>query len=311
MAARAGLAKRFWQYLLERFPPLGHALLVVVFTFSAIAYSIVSRGGAHFISGGYFALAAFITVMLFLLLRISDEFKDAEEDARYRPDLPVPRGLISLAELRSIAIVIIVAQISLLLAFAPRILPLYALALGYMALMFFEFGVPHWLKNHQWAYNASHMVIIPLVDIVASGFDWRIAAIAPPLGLAYFFAVSYCNGIVLELGRKMGVEGQDDPARRLYTTRLGQTQALLLYSLALLITFGLAWMAANYAAHRPATFIALVALLVIALLPALLHATRLQSRKTAKAMEVSSGIWTLGMYLFLGGLPLAGKLIGL
>ena len=43
---------------------------------------------------------AFATAFLFFLqLRIADEFKDFEEDSRYRPYRPVPRGLVRLREL--------------------------------------------------------------------------------------------------------------------------------------------------------------------------------------------------------------------
>ncbi len=45
------------------------------------------------------------------------------------------------------------------------------------------------------------MFIIPLIDIYASGLDWFLAGVPPPRGLLFFFAVSYMNGIVLEIGR--------------------------------------------------------------------------------------------------------------
>ena len=45
-------------------------------------------------------VVAFVTCFLFFLqLRIADEFKDFEEDTRYRPYRPVPRGLVTLREL--------------------------------------------------------------------------------------------------------------------------------------------------------------------------------------------------------------------
>ena len=307
---RRSLPLRFGQYLLERFPPLGHGLLVVVFTFSAVAYSILLRGRGDFIPVGQFALAAFLTVTLFLLLRISDEFKDAVEDAAHRPELPVPRGLISLRELAGIGAVIVVAQVALLLVFAKAILPLYALALGYMAAMFVEFGVHDWLRRHPWAYNASHMLIIPLVDVVASGFDWRLAGADPPPGLAWFFAVSYCNGVVLELGRKLAPPGAPDPGRRFYTTQLGRGGAVVALASALVVTFGLAWGALSAAGHATGAYVGIsVVLLLCAAAVAAFYARPTAER--AKVVELASGVWALGMYLFLGGLPMAAKLLGL
>jgi len=58
--------------------------------------------------------AAFATVLLFFLqLRIADEFKDYEEDRRCRPHRPVPRGLVSLGELKAVAGAAAVVQAAL------------------------------------------------------------------------------------------------------------------------------------------------------------------------------------------------------
>src|SRR5829696_4543202 len=84
---------RWWAYQRERFPVFAHGLLIAAFSYSALL-----RGRAAVEPAG--ALAAFVTAFLFFLqLRIADEFKDFEEDARYRPYRAVPRGLVSLREL--------------------------------------------------------------------------------------------------------------------------------------------------------------------------------------------------------------------
>ena len=49
---------------------------------------------------------------------IFDEFKDAEDDAKYRKELAVPRGLISFRELTIMGIVVVLAQVSM-----ARVLP--------------------------------------------------------------------------------------------------------------------------------------------------------------------------------------------
>ena len=53
-----------------------------------------------------------------------------------------------------------------------------------------EFFVPEWLKNNQLIYVASHMIIIPLIDVYASGLDWFLEGADAPFGLLFFFAVS-------------------------------------------------------------------------------------------------------------------------
>ena len=93
------MLKRWWVYQRERFPLLGHGPLIAAFSFSALSFSTMLRGERQWPSPAAF-LVAFATCFLFFLqLRLADEFKDFEEDSRYRPYRPVPRGLVTLREL--------------------------------------------------------------------------------------------------------------------------------------------------------------------------------------------------------------------
>src|SRR5207244_2784241 len=104
----------------------------------------------------------------FLQLRIADEFKDFEEDARYRPYRPVPRGLVTLRELGRLGAAAALIQLFLALVLDPSLVLLLAVAWIYLALMSKEFFVGEWLKQHPIPYLISHMVIIPLVDFYAT-----------------------------------------------------------------------------------------------------------------------------------------------
>src|SRR5438128_2648399 len=107
------MANRWWVYQRERFPILGHGLLIAAFSLSAVSYSAILRGGDA-MPTGLAAAVAFVSCFLFFLqLRIADEFKDFEEDARYRPYRPVPRGLVRLRELAAVAIVAAATQLAL------------------------------------------------------------------------------------------------------------------------------------------------------------------------------------------------------
>src|SRR5688572_21441737 len=117
--------KRFYIYQKERFPFIGNIVLIAAFTFSALSYSRISRNAEGFVSLNTYLLGVFTTVTLFFLVRIFDEFKDAKDDALYRPELPVPRGLVSLQELRNIGVIILILQILVNAAFAPRMLYLF------------------------------------------------------------------------------------------------------------------------------------------------------------------------------------------
>ncbi len=176
----ASFLYRFYLYQKERFPFLGHGLLVASFSFSAISYSRICRGAQGFVNFKTFLTGIFITISLFLLVRIFDEFKDAKDDALFRSELPVPRGLISLRELALTAIIIVTLQVIVNLLFFPQILVIYLAVIAYLLLMGKEFFVSRWLKKNQFWYVTSHMFIIPLIDMYASGLDWKVEGAHPP-----------------------------------------------------------------------------------------------------------------------------------
>ena len=299
--------RRLFIYQKERFPLLGHGLLVAAFSFSAISYSRICRGAEGFVSLKVFLVGIFTTISLFLLVRIFDEFKDREEDAAYRKYLPVPRGLISLQELKIVAIVTLILQLLLNLLFFPKMLWIYFLIIIYLCLMGKEFFVSGWLKKHQFWYVTSHMFIIPFIDIYASGLDWFLADVKAPVGLIFFFTVSYMNGIVLEIGRKIKPPSGEEEGVNSYTKMLGANNAPLIWILVLFITFSLAVIAAQYAGYGKMGLLVLSILFIGCSLPAIFF-LRNKTMKTAKGIEISSALWTIAMYLSLGGFPMLQKL---
>jgi 4-hydroxybenzoate polyprenyltransferase len=299
--------RRLFIYQKERFPLLGHGLLVAAFSFSAISYSRICRGAEGFVSWEVFFVGIFTTVSLFLLVRIFDEFKDREEDALYRKYLPVPRGLISLKELKIVAITTTILQLLLNLLFFPKMLLIYFLIIIYLCLMGKEFFVSEWLKKHQFWYVTSHMFIIPFIDIYASGLDWFLADVKAPVGLIFFFAVSYMNGIVLEIGRKIKPPGSEEEGVNSYTKMLGVNIAPLIWIVVLFATFFLAVIAAQYAGYGKEGLLVLSILFICCSLSAILFLTN-KTSKTAKGIELSSAFWTIAMYLSLGGFPMLQKL---
>lgn len=303
----ASFLKRIYIYQKERFPILGHGLLVAAFSFSAIAYSRICRGAEGFVSANIFLMGIFITISLFMLVRIFDEFKDADDDAKYRRELAVPRGLISFRELTIVGIVIVIIQVALNLFFFPKMLILYFAIIGYLMLMGKEFFVAAWLKKHQFWYVTSHMFIIPLIDIYASGLDWFLAGVVPPKGLLFFFAVSYMNGIVLEIGRKLRTPEKESQGVLTYTSMLGTNRATILWILILFVTLILSISAGIFAGYGRITFTILGVIFLLCSIPALIF-LKSKSEKASKMIEYASALWTISMYLTLGGGPMISKL---
>lgn len=304
----ASLAKRLWIYQRERFPVFGHVPLVAAFSFSAIAYARICRGAEGFVPWERFFVGIVTTVTLFLLVRIFDEFKDKEDDAKYRPELPVPRGLVSLRELAIIGVIVFILQVTLNAIFFPKMLIIYFIVIAYLCLMGKEFFVPEWLKKHQFWYVTSHMFIIPLVDIYASGLDWLVEGAPAPKGLLFFFAVSYFNGIVLEIGRKIRMPEKEAEGVLTYSSMFGAKKATWLWIFILFVTLGWSVAASWFAGYGHTGLLVLGVVFVICALPALLFMNKM-TVKNSKLIEYASALWTIAMYLTLGGVPMIAELL--
>lgn len=87
--------------------------------------------------------------------------------------------------------------------FYPKMLYLFIPVIIYLLLMGKEFFVSAWLKKNIVLYIITHMMIIPLIDVYASGLDWWKEGAEIPKGLLIFLGVSYMNGVVIEFGRKI------------------------------------------------------------------------------------------------------------
>jgi 4-hydroxybenzoate polyprenyltransferase len=300
--------KRWIVYQRERFPLAGHGALVAAFSVSAVSFSVLVRGSIELPSGTSI-LVAFVTSLLFFLqLRIADEFKDYEDDARHRPYRPVPRGLVSLRELAWVGAGAAAIQLALAIVLAPSIIWLLAVAWVYLALMTREFFARDWLKRHAVVYMTSHMLILPLVDLYATACDWWVAGLRfPPAGLYWFLIVSYLNGLVIEIGRKTRVPADEEPGVETYSALWGTGGAVRAWLLAVLVTAFAAWRAAA----RIGTEQPMLLLLALLVTSCALVAHRVVGRGAAgsgKAIERMSGVWTVSMYLGLGVAPLVYKL---
>ena len=298
----AGSPGRWWIYQRERFPILAHAPLVAAFSFSGVCYSMLLRGYPGAPSAAS-VVTAFITALLFFLqLRIADEFKDFEEDSKFRPYRAVPRGLVRLKELGIVGVVAGLVQLGLAVWLRPAMVLLLLPVWLYLALMCKEFFVRRWIKSHAFTYMWSHMLIMPLIDLYVTSCDWRGVAAKPPEGLLWFLLVSFFNGLVIEIGRKLRASEDEEQGVETYTVLWGRQTAVFAW----LACLGLTALFAGLAAQRIGFLGPAIWLLGLLLGTAGLIATRFLGSpvsKNAKGFELFSGIWTLLMYLSLGAAP--------
>jgi 4-hydroxybenzoate polyprenyltransferase len=299
-------ANRWWVYQRERFPLTAHAPVVLAFTFSAVAFSGFLRG--HFgLPSLASALTAFsLSLLFFLELRLADEFKDFDDDSRYRPYRPVPRGLVKLSELAWVGVGAIVAQAVVAAALSPRLLVLLAVTWAYLGLMSKEFFISSWLKAHPLLYLTSHMVILPFIDLCATACDWLPAKGAAPDGLIWFLVMSYFNGVVIEVGRKLRAPQDEETGVETYTSLYGPLRAVALWLGAMsLAAAGTIVAAAQVGAALPVAIVLVAVLALAAAFGIRFVAQPLHAR--SRFLEPVSGAWVIIAYLSLGVIPLLVK----
>ncbi len=296
------MASRWLLYQQERFPLLAHAPLIAAFSFSALSFSALLRGQVALPEASTL-LVAFASVFLFFLqLRIADEFKDHEDDARFRPYRPVPRGLVTLRELGGVGAAAALIQLGLALWLKPSLALLLLLVWGYLGLMRREFFVPQWLKSHPLTYLWTHMLILPLVVLYATACEWLVAGTPPTGGLVWFLVVSFFNGTVIEIGRKIRAPEDEERGVETYSVLWGRRNAVLAWLGAMLLAAVGARLAADLIGLAVLVVALLCVLLTIAALIAWCFLRRPTSRR-ARLIEHVSGLWTLVSFLALGALP--------
>lgn len=298
------MKNRWWVYQRERFPIFQHGLLVLAFSFSALTFSRLLRGEESFPPLLVAAMAFSTAITFFFQLRIADEFKDIEEDTRYRPYRPVPRGLVTLRELGWVFVGCGLGQLILALVLYPPLVILLVVTWAYLAGMCKEFFVREWLKSRPLVYLGSHMLIMPLVDLYMTSCDWMVHGLeSPPEGIFWFLVVSFCNGVLLEFGRKIRCAKDEEEGVETYTALWGINRAVAAWLIALATNLFAALMASRQTGTLGPTALLLVVFFLGAVWVALSFRKNPDSAR-AKRIESVSGVWTLGMYLTLGPLAL-------
>jgi 4-hydroxybenzoate polyprenyltransferase len=295
------LARRLWAYQAERFPLLRTVPLLAVFAASGINVSAFLAGRE--LPGAQAYLTGFLLAfLLFFQMRAADEVKDLDDDRRFRPERPIPRGLVSLRLIVGLGLAAIPLAALIAWAWHPPLLWLLLLAWAWLALMSAEFGAPLWLKARPVLYLISHMAIMPLIDLLLTGVEWLPGG-GPAPGLWLFIALSFANGVVIEVGRKCWAPESEREGVETYSRLWGPRAAALVWLAALAIAAALLASVGIALGLGAAVGLAAIAGLSAAAWAAIRFA-RAPTPGAAKAIDALSGLWVLLSYGAAGFLPL-------
>ena len=317
--------KNFKIYLNERFPLGKNSFFVLIFTLSGYIYTslLYNLKIMHLFTNGvkigifqYKIIALFIIIfMFFFQLRITDEFKDYEEDLKYRAYRPVQRGIISLKTLGKTGIVTVIIQIMLAHVIDPEIIYFMIFVWIYMFLMAKEFFIKKWLTKRILIYALSHVVIMVFITLVIveatqyivpkNIFDVFILQRYRhniDFALIPLFTLNYLNGIVLEIGRKTRRADEEEHGVQTYSKLWGRKKAVVVLSLLFVIEYFLVILGLAHT-YEKYFFFGGLTLLIILIVSIYFMVKFLKKDLSGKIVETVSGLWIIFSSMSLGLLP--------
>lgn len=299
------LLQRLWIYQAERFPLFKTVLLLAAFSASSINVSAL-LAGRDLPGFATYAIAFLILLIVFFQMRACDEVKDAEDDRRYRPERPIPRGLVTQRLIVSIAAGLAPVAALTAVVLSPWLLVPLAAVWLWLALMTAEFGVPEWLKARPLLYLVSHMLIMPIIDFLVTGCEWLVRSGTPPASLWLFLLLSFVNGCILEIGRKLYAPANERPGVETYTALFGIRRATYAWLACLSIAMALL-AAVGFALAAPVPVIVTCLVACLAASATAVRFLRAPTGANQKLVDAAAGLWVFACYIAAGFLPLLGS----
>lgn len=318
--------KNFKIYLNERFPLGKNSIFVLIFTLSGYIYTgllynskIINQIFSKEIKvpmPWHKIVALFIIIfMFFFQLRITDEFKDYEEDLKYRAYRPVQRGIISLKSLGKIGIATVIIQIMLAHVIDPEIIYFMIFVWIYMFLMAKEFFIKKWLTKRILIYALSHVVIMIFITLViVSATQYIVLDGAENIfefgalqwyrhnidfALIPLFTLNYLNGIVLEIGRKTRRADEEEHGVQTYSKLWGRKKAVVVLSLLFVIEYFLVILGLAHT-YKEYFFFGVFTLLLILVISIYFMIKFLKKDLSGKVVETVSGLWIIFSSMCMG-----------
>lgn len=214
-------AHRWWVFAKERFEPISHLSMVLLFF---LAHVMLSSSAPFFKS----VLLFTGTLAFFFKLRLYDEIKDYELDCRINPHRPLVRGLLLHRDLYQGIGVCIVLELFCFGVFGWEAESGIILAIAYSLLMFKEFFISQWIRPHLTTYALSHTIVssilsLALFSALNSVYLWNLSF------EFYAFALgSWCLFNIFEFGRKTFLSSEERPQVESYSKIFGRLGAVIL-----------------------------------------------------------------------------------
>lgn len=223
---------RRWLYFInERFSPLSYSAMIFVFLSAHyVLYINFMKQDVVFNAGNLLHLIPLVlaTTLFFFKLRLLDEVKDAESDAVHHPERPLPRRILSESEVTRTAFIMMVAEITLFSYYGSWAFLSVMIAVGYSLVMYKEFFVKSWLREHLATYAVTHTFVVVFLSLTIFAALFNKSLVETPLYLIYFSLAGWFLFNIFEFGRKTFAGSEEKEEVASYSKIFGKLGAVLL-----------------------------------------------------------------------------------
>ena len=295
--------KKWYTYQKERFPILMYGVYIFAIVFST--YSFVNWLSLYnnSLSNSFGTINSFefkwnvvgimfiVAFLQFLMVRIIDEFKDYEEDCKYRPYRPVPRGLISLKELRVLFIICVIIQFAITTIFCTNAIPFLIAVWIFFAIMSKSFFIKKIVEKHILIEVALDEILMPVLVLYLSIFPLKHIIVDKYFYL--FLFMTYVISWIVEIARKVRCKEDEEKGVKTYTAVFGIKKAtLLLSALEIILACIQGIILKKYTIS--------VVCLILAVILINIGFIAKQNKKFAKLAELSANIYIFLVYFSMG-----------
>lgn len=291
--------RRLFAYLAERFPLLGHGVLIAAYYSSnQFLARTLTRPGEPMHYDVSTVLGMLTLLCFFFHLRVFDEHKDYAEDCVHYPQRILQSGVITLRELKALGAVCIAAEIVFSALRGPAVLAAWGMAFGFSLLMLREFFAREWLKRHFLVYAVTHLLVMPFLSLLVFSFATGRWPWEAPLWFGVYAWVGFFVTFNWEVSRKIRAPEDEIEGVETYTRIFGTYGAAWLVLVLRLIDTGLVALVGWHLGLSPWFYAALVALFAVCLVGFFQYRLN-TTRKTAKRMETYAGLYIIAFDVIL------------
>ena len=291
-----GKKQAWWQFTKERFEPLSHLSMILVFI---IAHTLVAKASVNqFISLMNFIILFIGVIAFYFKLRLYDEVKDFDLDVVINNSRPLPRGLLNHKDMYQGMLVCILIEVTCFALMGIESFVSIMIAILYSILMYKEFFIAEKIRPYLTTYALVHTIVTTLLSFAIFSFLTKLSildVILTPSFLSFAMA-NWPLFNIFEFGRKTFATSEERVNVDTYSSLFGRIGAVILVASQAVITFYLATTLKGV--DNQFLFWGLGSLLVVLSMISLHYIVR-NDAVTARRFRLFSSVYIIVYYLIL------------